>query len=773
MAIGLPRLKAISIKPSIKDCLSRWNKGAGGTVTLLFLGAILNVVSFLAFFALSEGYRYVYEPPLVSIGCEILLMVFIIFEKHHRYEKKEYWLFKSILLLKKVVWVVLLITIIIKVINLGSGTINHPMFLGEGVVELSFTNRIIYVIISVVNVFYDSGVLSLTWSFKTNLSSTLFSFSFILQLVLGMTGLQATARNIMIEEEKLGKFNTLYLFVNAFIISGSLLGFVITITMANQSRFNPIIRNLVNFLVFYEIVIAILTLISFGTSANFLQKYSEFSNTLSILFGCSFFINLGTIWSSRNILIKVPGELCAEEINLKDLKPYQKKAYAMLISSNTRSNPGVSGEEIISLMEAYNSVNLKNLNSAVLRIYNPRKSVSPNNTVVHKRLSKYLQGYDEKYFFENIEEDTSDQVLKSLKPISKNQRKREMKKAAKAKKVSVNEAELFSSNFEEESAFYNELASTEALVFLTQVDNYDLTSSIPGYAGKVLSKCFGAKSWSKLLCIRCGILGFHWPFRRAVYFCSSSKNPTLRNALLMMAVSKYNNSQKKKCTILIDPMYRNSISEKSIQLSKWVSITLPNSNIIDLRPHKGKKPKQYFKDIKYRVQADSFASKGGIAVIEMEPNVRSCADAYHLWSNISLARENKGKSGYFVNPDQRFFESLLENSNNNSSRSLLFLKINGVVIASCLLFRLGNTITSDLQGLDYANGKKYSPYFVMMEKVIEIALEEGISYVDFGPTTDDPKQSIGALPVQLEGAIYTPIPFISGFIKFAAGKVNI
>ena len=38
-------------------------------------------------------------------------------------------------------------------------------------------------------------------------------------------------------------------------------------------------------------------------------------------------------------------------------------------------------------------------------------------------------------------------------------------------------------------------------------------------------------------------------------------------------------------------------------------------------------------------------------------------------------------------------------------RSLLFLKVDNQIIASCVIFRLGDTMTSDIQGLDHAISK--------------------------------------------------------------------
>jgi len=79
---------------------------------------------------------------------------------------------------------------------------------------------------------------------------------------------------------------------------------------------------------------------------------------------------------------------------------------------------------------------------------------------------------------------------------------------------------------------------------------------------------------------------------------------------------------------------------------------------------------------------------------------------------------------------------------------------------------------TDLQGLDYELARPLKAYFVMMQHVIAIALREGRSFVDFGPTTPKPKCDIGCVSVGITGAMYANSPILRTAIRIAANKVT-
>ena len=144
-----------------------------------------------------------------------------------------------------------------------------------------------------------------------------------------------------------------------------------------------------------------------------------------------------------------------------------------------------------------------------------------------------------------------------------------------------------------------------------------------------------------------------------------------------------------------------------------------------------------------------------------------------LWRKIAEGRLEKGNTSVMVDPNAEFIRTIGTVANKAHDRSLLFLKVNGEVIASCVLFRIGDTITSDLQGLDHEKARPMKAYFVMMQEVIKIALKEGKSFVDFGPTTEKPKLDIGCQNVPLTGALHTTSPILSLAVLIAAEKVNV
>jgi hypothetical protein len=202
------------------------------------------------------------------------------------------------------------------------------------------------------------------------------------------------------------------------------------------------------------------------------------------------------------------------------------------------------------------------------------------------------------------------------------------------------------------------------------------------------------------------------------------------------------------------------------------------SHIIDLRPHKGKTLPEYLKAIKYRDQEAAFKRAGGDVVEDLEFGELSCAEVRRLWGMIAEKREGEGSTRVLAVPDENYFATVGKGS--AGKRSLLFLRIPDpdiesglrIHIASCVLFRLGSTITSELHGLDYARARPLKAYFVMMQHVIALALAQGFDFVDFGPTTAKPKLDIGCMSVPMVGAMCASGPFLGAAIKVAARRVG-
>jgi hypothetical protein len=331
-----------------------------------------------------------------------------------------------------------------------------------------------------------------------------------------------------------------------------------------------------------------------------------------------------------------------------------------------------------------------------------------------------------------------------------------------------------------ELEFAQKLESTEALVMMTQISNYDLTGTVKGLPGKILRKTLGANSYFKPLCVRLGFLAFHWPFRQATFYTSHTRRPVARSAAVLRAVAAWNDARpsKERCAVLLDPTYQHGDGERAIAPSGWQSTPLPPSHVIDLRPYKNKTLAEYLKAIKYRDQEGNFKRAGG-EVVESDADFTEaqCEEVMRLWHQIAEKRVAEGDTAVLATPDENMLMQLSGSPSKDATgrgnhRSLLFLRAEGKTVASCVLFRLGDTITSDLQGLDYELARPLKAYFVMMQHVIAIALKEGRSFVDFGPTTPKPKCDIGCVSVGITGAMYAVSPFIRAAIRIAANKVT-
>jgi hypothetical protein len=240
----------------------------------------------------------------------------------------------------------------------------------------------------------------------------------------------------------------------------------------------------------------------------------------------------------------------------------------------------------------------------------------------------------------------------------------------------------------------------------------------------------------------------------------------------MHSIAKWN-KHNEKCTILLDPTYKHDYSEAGIGFSGWIKVTLPNSHIIDLRPYKTSSLKQYFKGVKYRSQENTFKQAGGEAVETFDFTTENCQIVVDMNNNIAESRTEGNQSDTLLHPTAQFIQGIGMHYNESKYRSLLYLKVDNKIIASCVIFRLGDTITSDIQGLDGEVSKKYKAYFVMMQEVIRIALDEKISFVDFGPTTETAKVSIGCEVVPLVGSLYPKNKLLGPIIKLAASKVDV
>lgn len=759
---------------------------------------------------------------IVSIAMDAFLLLLLVFNRaingkqypadytHGKLSLKQ--IKKKLFNLFQFVFMLFFVAVIISKVIITASNVGYPYFIhdydstvfkvSEDVVTVLATFYIASIITECLSIIVFSNKVFIKAKFRPSrvilLISSILQFLLIIAIIqIGInTLINATRKNDNKPIIKMFKRDiSLYFHTSAFVFCSSVLG--VFISLIDTSDFNRLLKITENFLTFYKLfnlISLILVVTSFILSLAHVKK-SYFAETnkvaAPIIFGIIMVTSIISMVSSNYFLkpVKKSSNLKVEVMDLSELTPKQKKAFARLIDYNHKSNTDISGQAAIELMETYAKSTLEGLKCKVLRIYKDIDEQTLQNK--KKALPSYetfkaWDGLDDKNLIFDEEYNclsSIDTLVEDSKPLSKNQLKKlEKKRKESSSKLIQSDENVFpvseiknEMDFEVAKTFYYKLLSTEALVLLSVVEDYDLTAAVKGRFGRVLTKLFGKGSISKLLCVKFGLLGFHWPFRRATFYTSITKKPVARSAGVMEAISSWNKALPyyERCSMIIDPIYQNELSAKAIEPAvNWSKVNLPSSHIVDLRPFKNNSLKEYLKKIRYRNKDDKFIEDGGKIIESHDFSEHNTETIISLWKNVAHKRLEDGNTSVLIDPDSRFIQSL-NNCNENHDRSLLFLEINNRVLASSVLFRLADTITTDLQGLDYSHGKDYKVYFVMMQRVIEIALKEGRKFVDFGPTTPKPKIDIGCEVVKLQGAITTPNWFLSICVKFAANNVDV
>lgn len=502
-------------------------------------------------------------------------------------------------------------------------------------------------------------------------------------------------------------------------------------------------------------------------------------------------LSIGGIVAMLKVRKRPNTYLMVEEYDLSKLSQDQLDVWARLIdvyNKEESSNPDTAaGCEAISLLKAYADSPMQTMNCRVLRIYDAGTKAYEKIRAWERLDNNDAFGDDESISLPNKKENLVNEKADDSKGqgLSKNAAKRAKLKAAKKAANNATggnpantvreQLQQSSEKIKRDTEFRNDLIATEALVLLTSIENYDLLSSSANtWYGKLAGRLIGAESPFKLTCIRLGLLATHWPFRQAMLFTSHTRKPNARAAAICRAIADYNKvlPRSKRCTMILNPTVAHRGMEQALRPSGWSSVPLPPSHVIDLRPYANNTLQEYLKKIKYRDQSKNFRRGGGQAIETTDFSTENCTTAIDLWWNIASKRIADGNTSVLANPTVDFLKSLGTSQNEKGYRSLLFLKVDNKIIASAVLFRLGDTITSDIQGLDHEYARQYNGYFVMMQETISLALKSGLKFVDFGPTTSQPKMAIGCKEIYLFGGIYARPPLSWG-INLFSGNVHV
>ncbi|PVF92775.1 hypothetical protein CPB86DRAFT_819340 [Serendipita vermifera] len=169
-----------------------------------------------------------------------------------------------------------------------------------------------------------------------------------------------------------------------------------------------------------------------------------------------------------------------------------------------------------------------------------------------------------------------------------------------------------------ELEFVQKLESTEALVMMTQILDYDLSKTVKGTSGLILRRTLGARSFVKRLCVTLGLLAFQWPFRSNTFYPLSTKQPIVRRTAILRVITEWNGQRPrtKGGAILLDPTYQHGDDKRAI----YPSVA------------------EYLKAIKPRDQEGNF-KKENREVVESTDFARDqCAENLCLWHQIAKKR---------------------------------------------------------------------------------------------------------------------------------------
>ncbi|CAN3372294.1 hypothetical protein DIURU_004580 [Diutina rugosa] len=769
--------------------LSRTLHWLRGPWFLWFYSFAFNLADVVMFYVLSSSDHDKYPYPVISLTLNVVVLIMLVYDRLHarfidakpgeeptprqaKIGKYTKMIRKPYLLFKTIIWLFICAMCISRVILITyrPSTDEFP----------SRGDQNAFIVVTVFAAICDCGLLTIWWQASIRTTHGLLAFASAIHGLLGV-GIVQININLIKNQEHLSRIHNLYVFDGAFILAQAFFGLTVTMVISDKNRLNSVIGKLIFLYDAMLLVVTALTVACLITVFPTLHYHQDMPVSNPILFGISIGVAIVCYVCSRVFRIRFPStDLEVMEYDLSTLTETQRQGWAKVIDLNHKLNAGVSGDAVISLMNCYCQAELPGMTCKVLRVVKKsslEREYTPRDLEKANDISKAWDALDHEglLFQKDGKEDPQSwsdttTVLEEYKPLSKTKLKRMAKKQKSEQLMeSIEELQL------KMEKFYNELTNTEALIMITIVEEFDLAERIPAkFGGKWLQRHFGKNSKWPLLVLKFGLLGFHWPFKRSTFYCSSTKKPVARSAAIMHALSEWNEKSGERCTVMVDPTYKHDYAETGIRFSGWYKVGLPSTHIADLRPYKNKTLQQYFKAKKYRVQDKAFNEANGEVIEIKDVTMEQCEEICYLNEMIGDARSDNDQSDTLFHPTPQFVYDQCHIDNSKNYRSLLFLKVNGKYIASCIIYRLGETMTMDINGIDYgADAKQYKAYFVLMQEVIRLALKENISFVDFGPTTENAKVDIGCSVVPLVGSLYTRMKAIGPIVKFAADRVDV
>lgn len=324
-----------------------------------------------------------------------------------------------------------------------------------------------------------------------------------------------------------------------------------------------------------------------------------------------------------------------------------------------------------------------------------------------------------------------------------------------------------------------------AVVFVTLIHNYDLLAAsgdmLPLFVHLGINWLRQTFKWPSLFRTTLCLMGFQWPFRHGVFIAPIFRNQQSR--ILQEVISCL--AQTTEVRLLVIPSHLDdsptALTPETFKAAGVAVVDLaPSYRTPDMRKFHELPVDVRFQDyirhtlkLQYRRNAaknSRIFNESGHRLEIMSPEActqEQCLEAARLCENIANKREQQGETGMLFKPTPGFIYSAV--SSGSSMCSLMLAHDESKeIIASSILFRFPHSLmTSDIKGLLHEKARPSHAYFVMLAKVIQTALEEGYSFVDFGPTTGVPKMELGCTPIPMVGGLWASNPFIGLAMHYA------
>lgn len=202
-------------------------------LAIVLYSFILNLTDIILYTKLTKGYHLANFIPISCLCCDAFIFVIVVYEQHpniiklnRRWSKNLYWFIDKIL--KKAVWLFLLVMCILNVVRLSLGKISNPLDLNQTVVQnlhLTSSQRIAYLVISLFSLLFNCALLGIWWS--TSISSVYLLFACInfIQILISISIIQINIDLINVSYDRFAKrMHNLFILSSAFVIGQSIMG---------------------------------------------------------------------------------------------------------------------------------------------------------------------------------------------------------------------------------------------------------------------------------------------------------------------------------------------------------------------------------------------------------------------------------------------------------------------------------------------------------------------------------------------------------------------